>query len=77
MCADLTSLVIVSLEIGVSEDMRIDYVKTNIVKFKPAFIDILEGADSSLNTIIASLEVTVGSIMKHLIVRILLRKLKS
>ena len=74
MCADLTSLGIVSLEIRVLEDMKIDYVKMNIVKVKPVYIDILEGADSFLSTNIASLELIVGSSMKHLQVRTLLRK---
>ena len=45
-----------------------------IVKFKPIFIDILERADFSLSAIIASLELTVGSSMNPLGIKILLGK---
>ena len=70
MCADITSLVIVSLELNVLEDMRIDCVKMIIVMFNLVLIDILEGADSSLSKTFASLEVIVGSSMKHLEIRL-------
>ena len=67
--ADITSLATVSLETNVTEDMRIDYVKKNILKFKPVIIDIPEDADSSSCIIIASLELTASSSIKHLIIK--------
>ena len=76
MFADITNLVIVSLEIDVSEDMKIKNVKMNTVKFNPVFLDTQEVADSFLGIAIASLGPIVSSSMTHLFLKKVFRKLK-
>ena len=68
MSADITSLVFVSLERIVSEDMKIKFVKMQAVKVNPAFLDILDSVDIFLNTNTASLVPSANSNMKPLIV---------